>query len=186
MKKKHLNLPLFVLIAACAVFAVSCGFHPDDVASRQDKLLFFEFDKGGTSLLLGLSGIILALYWYVRIQFQKNNPNLTYDQLYLLTYKQIPLGDIVDNLNVKCTEDQLTLAEGYVMVGHLLVRLSTVMIFWSRFLDSGFLYWILVVVTCLALRYGTEMLGINMLGLRKIWIVVYSIICVLYFILIML
>lgn len=184
MKQKHLNLLLVALIAACAVVAASCGFHPTDVADRPDKLFFFEFDEGGTNVLLGFSVLLLAGYWYSRIKFQRNNPNLTYDQLYLYNFGQIDLLDIINNLN--CTEKELELACGNVIIGHLWVRISTVMIFWSWFMGyDGFLYWLLVVVTCLALRYGTEYLGINMLGVRKIWIVVFSIICVLYFILIL-
>jgi len=180
MKKKHLNLLLFVLIAACAFLAVSCGFYPTDVGDRPDKFLFFEIDKGGTSLLLGLTGALLFFYWQIRIKFSRQNPSLTYDELYLYVHNQIDLNDIIKKLN--CKDDEFGLAMANVKGGHSLVRIVTVMILWSRFLNpTKFLYWILVIVTCLALRYGTELLGINMLGIRKFWIVITSIVCVLYF-----
>ena len=180
MKQKHLNFLVFTLIAACAVLAVSCGFYPTDVGDRPDKFLFFELDKGDTSLLLGLTGVLLFFYWKIRIKFSRQNPSLTYDELYLYVHKQIDLDDIIEKLN--CKDDEFGLAMANVKVGHGLVRIVTVMILWSRFLNpTKFLYWILVIVTYLALRYGTELLGINMLGIRKFWIVVMRIVCVLYF-----
>ncbi len=180
MKQKHLNFLLFVLIAACAVLAVSCGFYPTDAGSRPDEFLFFELDKGSTSLLLGGTVCLLAIYWLTRIKFNRQNPSLTYDELYLYVHNQIELDDIIGKLN--CKDKEFDVARGNVIMGHGLVRIVTVMILWSRFLNpTKFLYWLLVIITCLALRYGTALLGINMLGIRKFWIVFTSIACVLYF-----
>ena len=190
MRQKHLNLLLFMLIAACAVFAVSCGFYPDTFTREPDKFLFLEIDKGATIWLLAFAGILLIIYWWERIEFLKKNPNLSYDQLYLLAYKQISLVDVVEYINTAETNDKaLANAVAVVYYGHVEARVVPVMILWSRFIDPwgrGFLYWLFVILTCLALRYGTEMLGINMLGFRKIWIVIWSIICVLDFIIILL
>ena len=190
MRQKHLNLLLFMLIAACAVFAVSCGFYPDTFTREPDKFLFLEIDKGATLLLLAIAGALLIGYWWERIEFLKKNPNLSYDQLYLLAYKQISLVDVVEYFNTAETDDKsLATAEAVVYFAHFEARLVPVMILWSRFIDPwgrGFLYWLFVILTCLALRYGPEMLGINMLGFRKKWIVIWSIICVLFFVIIML
>lgn len=173
MKQNRLNLLLFVLIAACAVFAVSCGATSDTIQSS--KFLFIEIDKEDSGAAFFASGIIMLVYWVIRLLCKNLLPDYSYEQL-------LDILQMHGERELKTKETSVSMAFfNYIRIGHLVARLTPVMMFWSWFIDSverEFLYWILVILTSAALRYGTELLGINMWDFRKKWIVIWSIISV--------
>lgn len=182
MKQKHLNLLLVALIAACAFFAVSCGVSSATGVGDTGKLFFFTIDKVATGTLFLISGILLLLYWVLR--FYLKPANMSYD-------------DFIDELKFEAEdvpyEEGKTLSVHNVLAimgaGHVVAMISPILMFWSWFIDSverGFLFWILVILTYAAFRYGTELLGIDMWGFRNKWIVIWTIICVVGYIIIIL
>lgn len=179
MKQKHLNFLVFALIAACAVLTVSCGVNSDTETYLHDavgKFLFIEFDRSDTSLLFMLSGIVMIITCVLRLVFKLSVPG--YD-FYEMIGELDVAGDEELNQGAE-TSSKKAVARG-MRFSLLLARLCPVMMFWSWFIDYSarkFLYWLLVILTCAALRYGTELLGINMWNFRKNWSVIWCIICV--------
>ncbi len=176
MRQKHLNLLLFMLIAACAVFAVSCGVSSETGSWEETgKFLFIEYDKGATLSLFLCSRLLMVGTCAFRLYFKLSVPGYNF-------YEMIGVFDEAGNreLDQGAEKSFKKNLANFMKASLLAARLCPVMMFWSWFIDSAreFLYWSLVILTCVALRYGTEMLGINMWNFRKNWSIVWCIICV--------
>ena len=185
MKQKHLNFLLFVLIAACTVCAVSCGVSSSTNSwDETGKFLFVGVDKKATSLLFLLSGIVMVATCALRLYFKLCVPG-EYD-FYQMIGELDESGDKELDQGAE-TSTRKAIANS-MKLSLLLARICPVMMFWSWFIDSNarkFLYWLLVILTSAALRYGTELLGIDMWNFRRKWSVIWCIICVVGYIILL-
>ena len=161
------------MIAACALLFVSCGVSSNNLNFNTGNFLFIEFDKDTTGSFFLVIIAILAIYWILRIRYT-TRLHCSYDQLIDITIHKS------ENSNTNDESDEWKTVGGTVAVGHFVARITPIAMFWSWFIDIGareYLYWFVVILTSLAVRYIPEWLGFNMWGFRKAWIVIWSIIC---------